>query len=509
MAETQPLLRKKSMLNGKLALTTLVTCLGSIQYGYHIAELNAPQQVLSCAKEKIPWFDVPFRHTWLGRHGFSECIPLTEEEIGLATSIFSIGGLLGSLYAGRLADQYGRKRFTYATCALGALGSAVLFQANSFWELVAGRCIVGISCGSAIVVTPLFINEISPNALRGSLGSMNQVCINVGILLTQTLALWWADSYRWRWLLFAGVVIALVNIALLSMIGESPIWLASRGDLESADSILCELRGGDMVQSRLEIDQWLTARGTSREDTLRVIHASGSSSTRRSYPPASNASSQSQPSDESLSLFEYFKDSRFTESRRAITMILMGQQFCGINSIVFYGVKVISGSLPDQAITVNFAISLMNVIVTFGASFFIDRWGRRPLLMLSTAAMTISTVLISVGIIESNAVLLVAFTLTYVAFFAMGLGPIPFLVISELSPHAVAGVAQSYGVACNWIATFAVGYSFPILHSFMQGYVFLVFAVVSAAFATYVYYYIPETKGKSYKDVWTGRYRSA
>ncbi|SCU99405.1 LANO_0F01728g1_1 [Lachancea nothofagi CBS 11611] len=499
MSETEALMTPKPRVTTSLAFATLVACFGSIQYGYHMAELNAPGQVLSCSKFESPWPQTPYNETWLGKHAFKQCIELSEQQMGLATSIFSIGGLAGSLYAGKLADRYGRKRYSFFNCIIGILGSLILFRANTYAQLVTGRFIVGVCCGSSIVVTPLFISEMSPKELRGSLGSMNQVCINLGILLTQLLALKYADSYRWRWIMLAGAALALINLMLLYKIDESPLWLASQGNLEGAESVLRDLRGGDSRRSRDEVDEWLTARGFSRNSNT---YAAARESSPLNTPASQQSSLQtSRDSHSTLSLVQYFTDPRYAKSRWAVTAILMSQQFCGINSIIFYGVKVVSGQLPQYAILVNFAISILNVLVTFGASFIIDHWGRRPLLIASASAMSVATAFVSAGIVANNAVVLVTFTFIYVAVFAIGLGPIPFLVISELSPPEASGIAQSYGTTCNWVATFIVGYGFPLLSQQLNGYVFLLFTAYAAGFAVYVWFKIPETKGKQQEQL--------
>ncbi|SCU77906.1 LADA_0A02806g1_1 [Lachancea dasiensis] len=502
MPETDALMKSKPQVTASLAFATLVACFGSIQYGYHMAELNAPGQVLSCSKYEAPWPEMPYDETWLGRHAFKQCIELSEQQLGLATSIFSIGGLAGSLYAGRLADRYGRKRYSFVNCVTGILGSLIIFSANTYGQLILGRFVVGMCCGSSIVVTPLYINEMSPKELRGSLGSMNQVCINLGILLTQLLSLELADSYRWRWLLLVGALLALVNLLLLFRIEESPLWLASQGNLEGAESVLRELRGGDSRRSREEVEEWLTARGASRNGISYAASMDGAPlNARAASQQSSLRSSEEMSTAAKISLARYFTDPRYRQSRWAVTAILVSQQFCGINSIIFYGVKVVSGQLPQYAIVVNFAISIVNVIVTFGASFLVDHWGRKPLLITSAAAMSVATAFVSGGIVANNAGVLVTFTVIYVAVFAIGLGPIPFLVISELSPPEAGGIAQSYGTTCNWVATFAVGYGFPLLNAWLQGYVFLIFSAYAAGFAAYVWLKIPETKGKQEEEL--------
>ncbi|CDO95646.1 unnamed protein product [Kluyveromyces dobzhanskii CBS 2104] len=483
-----------------LLLSMLVACLGSLQYGYHMGELNAPQDYITCRAELNPGYD----DSVLGRLGLSQCIPLTDSQFGLITSIFSIGGLIGSLVAGPLADSYGRKPISYWNCSIGIFGAIYLFLSDSYYGMLLGRLLAGISCGSLIVITPLFINEMSPAHLKGSLGSMNQVSINCGILITQSLAMMWANMLQWRWILLFGGLISLVNFVLLFKINESPRWLVSQGNMSDAEDVLSQLRGISRQESRQEIDGWiqgsqsvrnfsdLEARGNSQPSLGADLHLDRPSSTRSSLRDS-----------ESITLLEYWNDPKYRYPRRVITTILMAQQFCGINSIVFYGVKVIKKAFPDTAIIINFCISLVNVLITFFSSPLVDHWGRKPLLISSSMLMSVCSFMICFGIIENAPVLLVTFVVLYISAFAGGLGPIPFLIISELSHSETVGVAQSYGTTMNWIATFAVGYGFPALNSIMDGYVFLLFSAVAVCFSVYVYKFVPETKGKmDYTDVW-------
>lgn len=463
----------KSKLTAQVVFTTFVACLGSVQYGYHTAELNAPQQVMSCSEFRIPSEDLPYEKTWLGSRGLKQCVPLDDEQIGVITAMFCVGGVLGSYYAGRLADRFGRRQVTFLTSVIGFVGSIILFASNSYLGFIVGRIVVGVASGASIVVTPLTINEIAPQEWRGALGSMNQVFINLGILLTQSLALKLADSYRWRWLLFAGAVVALTNFVLLFKTKESPRWLTAQGRTLEAEIALYTLRKGSYQDARNEVQQW-----------------------RRETPDQELA-------DQGPSLWQYFKDPTYQKPRRAITVTLTGQQLCGINSIVFYGVKVISQLLPTYAIQINFAISILNVLMTFIASLVMDRFGTKTLLMSSTALMAVASTAISLGINSHAAALLVSATFIYIASFAVGLGPIPFVIIGQLSAPQDAATAQSYGTVCNWLATAFVAYTFPLVHGMLGGYVYLLFAITAAAFTAYTYWRIPETRNKSgYCQVW-------
>ncbi|CAB4256685.1 similar to Saccharomyces cerevisiae YGL104C VPS73 Mitochondrial protein [Maudiozyma barnettii] len=449
---------KRPNLTRNLLLATAVACLGSIQYGYHIAELNAPEQFLVCPNDP---------QTNGITSAAPQCISMTEQQFGAVTSIFSLGGLVGSFFIGSYASKYGRRSTSLYISVLSFIGSLVMFIAGSFNSLLVGRFIVGVSCGSAIVITPLFINEIAPPQWKGALGSMNQLSINLGILLTQSLALPLANLEDWRYLLAVGCILALLNALGWWWIGESPQWLVlHKHDTLQASMNLARLRNSSLQVAKQEIEQWSESNNN-------------------------NSDSDTQE----LTFLGYITNSLYTRPRLAITLLLVGQQFSGINSIIFYGVKVVSQVVPQYAILVNLAVSIINVIVTFIASLVIDRSGRKPLLIVSALAMSLMSLLISISITSNYSVLLVLSLFGYIIAFALGIGPIPFLIIGELSSPESTAQAQSYGTVCNWLATFVVGYTFPILNQLMGGYVYLTFSVMTVLLLIGIRRYIPETKG--------------
>ncbi|KAH3903397.1 related to Probable metabolite transport protein YBR241C [Saccharomycodes ludwigii] len=523
--------KEKSVTN-KLLFATIVACFGSLQYGYHMAELNAPQSVLSCHTTGT---DNAMSDPLYYSLGLKNCVAMSEQQIGLITSVFSIGGLFGSLYAGVLADIHGRRKISFFNAFLSILGSLLLTFSNSFTQFLIGRLTCGLAAGSSVVVTPLLLTEIAPNNLKGALGSMNQVSINLGILLTQVLSLKWATINQWRNILFVGVILATINFILLFKVHESPKWLVNRGYLDEAEDVLRGLRGGTRADTRNEINEWLSVRSVSRTQLSKQQDENNNNGSNSNLvmlgPSPANNTKQNNKKDSSyqslharstsplvsahsnrefeeneeikeISMWQYIKSNHYNKSRFMITMILMGQQFVGINSIICYGVKVIGDLVSEgnTAIIVNVGISILNVVVTFASSPLIDKWGRKPLLIGSSFSMGLSSLFISYGLKANSAQLLIFFTFLYIGVFAIGMGPIPFLVISELTPDEAIGAAQSYGTTCNWIAVFIVAYGFPVLDSIIGiSPIFIIFGVVAFLFSIFVYYRFPETKGRSTK----------
>lgn len=450
-----------------------------------MSELNSPEAVYSCQKS-IPG-SMPYNKSFFGSHGLPKCIPMDSRQIGLATSIFSIGGLFGSFYVGQVADRLGRKKTALLHSVVYFIGS--LFNATSptFYMLLFGRFVAGLGAGSALVVTSLVINEIAPPEYKGFLGSMNQVSVNLGILLNQILALAWVNDNDWRFLLLTGSVLAVANfVLLLAYVDELPVWLAANGRNNEAFTVLHKLRGGEYSSARSEVSSWRDSGDTRPPEAL-LAEDEGSA-----------------PQRKTLSLSQYLLQPEYRNSRVVASGVLILQQFCGINSIIFYGVSVLISIFPNWAVVINFLISVVNVVVTAASAPLVDKLGRKPLLLTSVTFMGISSAVLGFGILTTNSLASIVGTFTYITFFAVGLGPIPFLLVGEVTQPKAKALAQSWGVTMNWLATFVVGLLFPILKSsWIGGGVYYIFTAMCALAYYFIRTYVPETKGNNtYEEVW-------
>lgn len=480
-------MEKPALLTARLIVAVCVICLGSLQFGYHMAELNSPEAILSC-RISTPG-DVPYESSFFGRRGLVECIPLTSEQVGLVTSIFSIGGLVGSIYVGTVADAIGRRKTALLHSVVFFIGSFLNGIANSFVALLFGRFVAGVGAGSALVVTSVVINEIAPPQFKGFLGSMNQVSVNIGILFTQVLALWWCNNNDWRLLLLMGSAIAALNfVCVFVYMEESPMWLFNNGYESQAFTVLHNLRGGEYATARNEVNSWKNGNTTPEEGLLLLEEGVASAPTSKS----------------AVTLKEYLLNPEYKNSRVVATGILVLQQFCGINSIIFYGVSVLINIFPDAAVFINCLISVVNAVVTFASAPLVDKLGRKPLLLTSVTFMGIASAILGYGITTSNATLSIIGTFVYITFFAVGLGPIPFLLVGEVTQPKAKAPAQSWGVTMNWVATFIVGFLFPVLKSSWIGAgVYYIFSFMCALSYWFIRTRIPETKGCStYEEVW-------
>ena len=250
-------------------------------------------------------------------------------------------GLFGSFYIGHLADKYGRRKSSLLHCFLYIIGSTINGLSNNYGTLLLGRFISGLGAGSALVITSIYINEVSPVETKGLLGSMNQFSINIGILLTQLLSLKWSNNNDWRWLLFMASFIAVINlIVVLIHLHESPVWLANQGNSTQAFTVLHRLRGGSYSVATDEVNSWKSngsfANGTPESETLLEEGNSDGIATGAGVSPAGSTNSKQR-----VTVKDYVTQPEYRNSLIAATGILVLQQFDGINSIIFYGVSVL------------------------------------------------------------------------------------------------------------------------------------------------------------------------
>ncbi|KAK3116036.1 Bifunctional purine biosynthesis protein PurH [Teratosphaeriaceae sp. CCFEE 6253] len=490
----------------------LTSTLGPLLFGYHLAELNEPQAVITCAANRPT---DPHATTTTTTPHLPQCIPMTPLQFGLITSIFTLGGLLGALAGGPITTHSGRLRAMLLASVFATLGPALEALTPDLAFFAVGRFVAGLGAGAATVIVPIYISEIAPPAQRGFFGSATQVMINMGILITQVLGLFLSKGQLWRVVLGVGGLIgALQGVGLMLGGKESPRWLAEHGELGQARRVLQATRGKD-ADIEGEIASWNTAdapdaddeeeRLLSNQDREPNDHPRSSSASLPTKPPMAT-----KPSDfpHPIHFFNILLDPHLRPAVLAVVMIMTAQQLTGINSIVMYGVSLLSDLLAANAAILNVLVGVLNVVVTVAAAPLIDSLGRKTCLLLSISGMGTSSLVLAFGIMRAIPVLSAIAVLTFVASFGVGLGPVPFILSSELVPPEVVGVAQSWALGANWIATFLVAQFFPLVNERLgKGQVYFLFAGFGVLFGALTVWMVPETRGKgSVEEVW-GRKR--
>jgi len=437
--------------------------LGPLQFGYHIGELNTPQAVISC--------EASGKEIFAGSYGLLSCIRMNAVQYGTVVSIFPVGGLVGSLIAGRLADTYGRRRVTMVNSIGFIVGPMIMATANHIWTIALGRFLSGFSSGISMVSVPIYLNEISPITIRGTVGVMTQLFCVIGILSAQIAGVYLSDIYHWRLILAIGAIIGIVQFLLLWFTVESPKWLATQnGKFSDAKLLLVRLRGRSDIESEMKL--WTKDEDEENADATDAAHGGEedrSLLTRIQHHETSSAA-------RSLSLKTFLTKTHYRSAIRAVVLTQLAQQFTGTNAVIFYSTSILATLLPDLSAWISVGISVVNLLVTILAANLIDRTGRRILLLISLLGMTLSSLLLAVGINNNIKSLSAIAAMAIIGSFGLGLGPIPFLLISEFFEVEAVGLGQSLGLAVNWTATFCIGFFFPIMRQNLGGSSFYIFS---------------------------------
>ncbi|KAM5350338.1 hypothetical protein ACJ41O_006843 [Fusarium nematophilum] len=492
--------------SGYLILLIVVSTLGSLQFGFHLAELNAPQDVITCRKKSISALlrlremISSSKPTDNGSGFFSNCIPMNEAAFATVSSIFTLGGLLGALASGPFSSRRGRLPAMRITALLYLFGAAVETIAGSVFVLALGRLISGVGAGASTVVVPLYISEIAPPKERGLFGFMTQISINVGILAVQTLGYFLSYGNAWRWILGTGVFIAAAQTLGLLVVPESPSWLAAQGDATKAKRTLQRIRGSGHDINE-ETEAWNSEeQGSSEEEGL--LQADPNADPTVVKGPV-----------EHLGFIQVLKDPLYRPAIVAVVGIMFVQQLCGINSIIMYSVSLLSDLLPVSSALLTILISVVNLITTVACAPLPDRLGRKVCLLASIIGQGSSAFALALSIVFGIKILSAIAVVIFVGFYAVGLGPVPFILASELVGQEAVGATQSWCLGANYVATFIVAQFFPIVNTALnnllggQGWVYFIFAALAAGSAIFVSWNVPETKGKKDADEVWGRVR--
>jgi len=384
------------------------------------------------------------------------------------------GAAVGALLGGRLADLFGRRKLLIVTAIIFGAGGIVCAAATSPAILVLGRIIVGLGIGLASGTVPVYISEVSPADARGWQVSLFQLAITVGILLAYIVDYAFASIQGWRWMFGLAVVPAAIFGMGMLFLPESPRWLARRGHQEKARAILSRIRGTSDISAEMqEIDRSLA-------------HA-----------------------DERGRLSDLFAPS----VRPALVVgigLAIFQQVTGINTVIYYAPLIIQSagiSSESGAILATAGIGVVNVLMTIVAMWLIDRVGRRPLLLVGTAGMVATLGLLGLAFHMSGKSsglvwLAVISMMVYVASFAISLGPIFWLLISEIYPLKIRSSSEGLAAAFNWGSNLLVSLTFlTLLQMIGSARTFWLYGLFAIAAWIFSYFRVPETKGRTLEEI--------
>lgn len=414
-----------------------------------------------------------------------EDLKITEVQEEVFVGILSIISLLGSLAGGKTSDAIGRKWTIAFAAVVFQSGAGIMALASSFTVLMMGRLLAGIGIGFGVMITPVYIAEIAPTVSRGSLTSFPEIFTNLGILLgyISNYALSGLPPHiSWRIMLAVGILPSIFIGIALFIIPESPRWLVMQNRIEEARTVLFKTNenAGEVEGKLAEI-----------QEAAKFVH---------------------QEKSEKKPVWRDILNPTPGVRRMLITGcgIQVFQQITGIDATVYYSPTIfknagIQGNTQLLAATV--AVGFTKTIFILIAIFLIDRAGRKPLLYVSTIGMTVclftlGLTLSTVGNNDFGIVLAILCVCGNVAFFSVGIGPICWVVSSEIFPLKLRAQASAIGSVGSRVSSGLIAMSFlSVSHAITVGGTFVVFAAISALSVAFVHKYVPETKGKSLEQI--------
>ncbi|MFD0048365.1 sugar porter family MFS transporter [Actinomycetes bacterium NPDC127524] len=445
---------KKGSINIKfIILVSVVAAVGGLMFGYDTAVIS-------------------------GAEGFiQQRFHLTDVMIGWVVSSLLLGAIIGTAAGGILSDKYGRKRMLFVSAIFYGIGAIYSAIPSSVAELVFARLIGGVGVGMAVFLAPLYIAEIAPANWRGRLGSLDQLAISIGqsvvFFINAAVAnqggQHWNVTTGWRWMLGIGAAPAIIFFFLLFFVKESPRWLEKKGRSDEALQILnrIHLDGNDAKKEHTEIKDAI-----SKEDG---------------------------------SIKDIFKPGL----RKALmigVVVAFLSQWAGINAIMYYAPKIFQagGSNMASAFMQTTIMGVVMVVFTILGLLLMDRVGRTKLISIGTAVMAICLfgIGLSFSLGQSTGLLILVFILLYMAAFMTTIGPGMWVLLSEIFPTRIRGLAMSISTVALWVADYIVSQIFPVLlQDAGPGITFFIFAAGSAIISIFTIKVIPETRNKSLEEI--------
>lgn len=406
---------------------------------------------------------------------------------GWVNSCALIGCLGGALTAGALSDSFGRRRLLLASAALFAVTSVGNGLAGSLGLFIFWRMLGGVAIGLASSLSPMYISEVAPAAMRGRLVSVNQLTIVIGVLLAQLINWWlvrelpsgatddfivhsWFGQQGWRWMFAVTAIPSVLFLLGMIVVPESPRWLISKGLKERAQVILSRIGGESYA-----------------EEEIRDVSQTLSQGQERRLSPAD------------------LLDPRLAKALVLGIVLAVFQQWCGINVIFNYADEIFHAAGYDiSSVLKNIAwTGSVNLVFTFVALGFVDRAGRRPLMLMGSFGLAVIYLALGFCYHEHvTGVPVLLLVLAAIGCYAMSLAPVTWVVISEIFPTRIRGAAMSLAVSALWVACFVLTYSFPILNkSLGAAGTFWLYGGICVLGGVFIALRLPETKGKTLEEI--------
>uniref|UniRef100_A0A3Q2FIL3 Solute carrier family 2, facilitated glucose transporter member 5 n=1 Tax=Cyprinodon variegatus TaxID=28743 RepID=A0A3Q2FIL3_CYPVA len=449
-----------------LLTSILGAVLGPLQIGYHTGNINAPAKII----EEF------FNSTWRARHNQS----MTDHSLtllwSLSVSMKDFGALLGSLGVKYLADSYGRRNSILIANCLSVAAACIMFASKgseSFEVLILGRMVFGLFCGLVMSLNPLYIQEVSPTNLRGAFATLNQVSLTFGTLIGMVAGLetTLGTESNWAMMLSLSLIPALTQYLILPFCPESPRYLLINQRKEKKAEALLRLRGHpDKVSRELE------------EIKEEAAHT-----------------------QTGVTIRDFLHKQSYRKPILIVLLINIGSQLSGFNAIINYSTKMFQANF-DEAKYLTLGVGAVNLIFTLVALFYVERAGRRKLLLIGFLSIGVCNLLMTIidsvlHLVPELRNLQVLLVFCVVSAYELGPGPISWFIAAELFDQPGRPIAMAFTSMVNWGGKFLLALLFPPLLKLCGSYVYLIFMAVALLAFAFMWLRLPETKGRTFDDI--------
>ena len=441
----------------------LVAALGGLLFGYDTGVINGSLKFVQLKFELSPAMK------------------------GFAASIALVACIFGAAFAGALSDRLGRKKVLILSAVLFLISAIGTALPQNLVQFIIFRFIGGLGVGAASMTSPMYIAEISPANIRGRMVSLNQFAIIFGMLIVYFVNYFiagsgdevWNTETGWRWMFGSESIPAMLLLVLLFFVPESPRWLIKQNQKTKALEILSKVDGRQYAEKEMQMI----------EENL--SHESGSLS------------------------------QLFTPGMRIILVIgvvlAVLQQVTGINVFLYFGSEIfekLGGKTIDAALLQQVIVGAVNLLFTVIAIWMVDKIGRKPLMLIGSVGMGVALFgMGTAGYLQATGMWMLVLVLIYIASFALSVGPVTWVILSEIFPTKIRGRAMGIATICLWMANSIVSQTFPMMDEnqllvdkFHHGFPFFIYGIMCVVLVVFMWRFVPETKGKSLEEIekmWT------